>query len=98
MQRLQIPRQHSTSAAKRGRSVNYLGSDRSGIRRGFCLLALFTLIAISVQANAQSGQLVANPSNLNFGSVAVGASLTQSLVLTNSGGPKITITDANPAA
>jgi hypothetical protein len=72
--------------------VKHSGSGRRGIQRGFCLLFLFsTLLAFGSHAVAGTGQLTVSPSSINFGSVPVGSSNTQSVTLSNSGGPKITI-------
>ena len=53
------------------------------------------LPAFTLHAVAGSSQLVVSPSSINFGSVSVGTSQSQSVTLTNSGGPKITVTQAN---
>lgn len=75
--------------------MKYLGPKRRGIRRGFCLLFLFSTLAFSSHAMGGTGQLVVSPSTtINFGMVPVGSSQTQSLTLANSGGSKITITGA----
>jgi hypothetical protein len=79
----------------RGRAVNNLGL-RLHIRCGFYALFFFVL-AVTLQAAASSGALTVNgstnPSPINFVSV-VGGSQTQSVTLANSGGPKVTITQA----
>ena len=46
------------------------------------------------QSRGAASQLTVNPSSINFGSVSVGNSQTQSVTLANSGGPKLTITQA----
>jgi hypothetical protein len=75
--------------------VNNLGL-RLHIRCGFYALFFFVL-AVTLQAAASSGALTVNgstnPSPINFVSV-VGGSQTQSVTLANSGGPKVTITQA----
>jgi hypothetical protein len=76
--------------------VRYSGSAYSGIQRGFCLLILFlTLFAFRPNASAGTGQLVPNPASNDFGNVPVGTSQTKSVTLTNSGGPKITISQVS---
>jgi len=76
--------------------VEYSGPGRSGIQHGFCLLFLFsTFFAFGSHAVAGTGQLTVTPSSINFGSVPVGSSNTQSVTLSNSGGPKITISQVS---
>jgi Abnormal spindle-like microcephaly-assoc'd, ASPM-SPD-2-Hydin len=76
--------------------VEYSGSGRSGSQRRFCLLFLFsTFLAFGSHAVAGTGQLAVSPSSINFGSVPVGSSNTQSVTLSNSGGPKITISQVS---
>ena len=71
------------------------GSAFCRIQRGFCLLFLFSLLfVLSSHAFAGSGQLVVSPSSVNFGNVPVGSSQTQAVSLANSGGSKITVTQA----
>jgi len=62
----------------------------------FRLFVFFSAI-LSLTSNAfgGSGQLTPNPSTLNFGNISVGTSLTQPVTLTNSGGSKVTITQAS---
>jgi hypothetical protein len=76
--------------------VKNLGSRRNGIRCGFRrLFFCFTIILASTLAAASStGTLTVSPSTINFGSVPVGSSQTQSVTLANPGGPKVTITQA----
>jgi len=75
--------------------VKSLGSRWSEISRGFRLFFLFsTILALTSHASGATGQLVVNPSNITFGSVSVGSSQTQSVTLANSGGSKLTITQA----
>ena len=72
-----------------------LGSRWSEISRGFRLFFLFsTILALTSHASGATGQLAVNPSNINFGSVSVGSSQTQTVKLANSGGSKLTITQA----
>lgn len=67
----------------------------SEISCGFRLFFFFSVVlAFTSPASAGSGQLTVNPSNINFGSVSVGNSQTQSLTLTNSGWSRLTITKA----
>jgi len=75
--------------------VKNLGSRWSGVSCGLRLFFFFaTILALTLHASGATGQLTVNPSNVNFGSVSVGSSQTQSVTLTNSGGPKLTITQA----
>jgi hypothetical protein len=68
----------------------------SEISCGFRLFVFFSAI-LSLTSNAfgGSGQITPNPSTLNFGNISVGTSLTQPVTLTNSGGSKVTITQAS---
>jgi hypothetical protein len=75
--------------------VRYLGPRQSGIQRGFCLLFFLVLPAFTSHAVAGTAQLVVTPSSINFGTVSIGTSQSQSVTLSNSGGPKITVTQAN---
>jgi hypothetical protein len=50
--------------------------------------------SIALSGTGMQGQLGANPSTVNFGSVAVGSNGTQSITLTNSGTASITISSA----
>lgn len=65
----------------------------SGIPYGFRLLVFFSAI-LSITSNAfgAGGQVTPSPSTINFGSVLVGTSKTQSVTLTNSGAYKLNIT------
>lgn len=76
--------------------MTQLGSRFNRIQGGFCVLFLFSnILAFTLFATGSTGTLTVSPSNnINFGSVAVGSSQTQSLTLANPGGPKITITGA----
>ena len=70
----------------------------SGISSGFRVFFIFSaILALTSSALAGAGQLTSNPSNLNFGSVQVGSSQTQSLTLTNVGNSRLTITQATPS-
>jgi hypothetical protein len=75
--------------------VRYLGPRQSGIQRGFCLLFFLVLPAFTSHAVAGTAQLVVTPSSINFGTVSIGTSQSQSVTLSNFGGPKITVTQAN---
>jgi hypothetical protein len=75
--------------------VRYLGPRQSGIQRGFCLLFFLALPAFTSHAVAGTTQLVVTPSSINFGTVSIGTSQSQSVTLSNFGGPKITVTQAN---
>jgi trimeric autotransporter adhesin len=77
--------------------VRNSGPAYTEIRRAFRLLFLLAaLLAFNSNASAGTGQLVVNPpSPINFGSVSVGSSNTKSITLTNSGGPKITISQVS---
>ena len=67
----------------------------SGISSGFRVFFIFSaILALTSSALAGSGQLTSNPSVVNFGSMQVGGSQTQSLTLTNPGGSRLTITQA----
>jgi len=50
--------------------------------------------SIALSGTGIEGQLGANPSSVNFGSVAVGSNGTQSITLTNSGSASVTISGA----
>jgi hypothetical protein len=75
--------------------VRYLGPRQSGIQRGFCLLFFLVLPAFTSHAVGGTAQLVVTPSSINFGTVSIGTSQSQSVTLSNFGGPKITVTQAN---
>ena len=53
-----------------------------------------TILAFTAHAAASTVSLTPNPPNINFGAVGVGTSQPTSLVLTNPGGPKVSITNA----
>jgi len=75
--------------------VKSLGSRWSELSCGFRLFVLFSaILSLTSNASAASGQVTLNPSTLNFGSISVGTSQTQSVTLTNSGGSKLTVTQA----
>ncbi len=59
------------------------------------LLLASILLAFSAPATAGAGQLVVNPASISFGNVASGASVSQTITLTNSGGWKITVSQAS---
>ena len=69
-------------------------SKWSSIPFGFSF-PLFAILALTATAFAGSGQLVVNPSTINFGNVSVGASQTQAVTLSNAGGSKLSITQAS---
>jgi hypothetical protein len=70
----------------------------SGISSGFRVFFFFSaILALTSSALAGSGQLTSNPSALNLGSVPVGSSQTQSLILTNVGSSRLIITQATPS-
>lgn len=72
--------------------MRYPVSAHRGIQRGFCVVFLLLAVAAFHEtAHAGTGQLLVSPSIVNFGNVALGSSQTQSVTLTNSGGPKITV-------
>ena len=73
-------------------------SRSSGISSGFRVFFIFSaILALTSSALAGSRQLTSNPSAVNFGSVQVGSSQTQSLTLKNGGSSKLTITQATPS-
>jgi len=73
-------------------------SRSSGISSGFRMFVIFSaILAFTSSSWAGSGQLTSNPSNVNFGSVQVGSSQTQSLTLTNVGTSRLIITQATPS-
>jgi len=79
----------------RGRTVNNLSSRWSEISCGFRLFFYFSaILALTSYASGATGQLTVTPSNINFGSVSVGSSQTQSVTLANSGASNLTITRA----
>jgi Abnormal spindle-like microcephaly-assoc'd, ASPM-SPD-2-Hydin len=51
--------------------------------------------AYSFSSTSSGSQLVITPGTVSFGSVALGASQTQSIILTNSGGSDLTVTQAS---
>jgi HYDIN/CFA65/VesB-like, Ig-like domain/Cep192 domain 4/Abnormal spindle-like microcephaly-assoc'd, ASPM-SPD-2-Hydin len=56
-----------------------------------CGLVLLSVVLFAASA---SGQLAVNPSTVNFGSVPVGNSVSQSVLLTNNGSSNLTISQA----
>ncbi len=67
----------------------------SGISCGFRSFFLFSAIfALTSPASAANGQLTVNPSTINFGGISVGTSQKQAVTLKNSGGSRLSITDA----
>jgi len=75
--------------------VKSLGSRCSELSCGFRLFVLLSaILSLTSNASAATGQITLNPSTLNFGSVFVGTSKTQPVTLTNSGGSKLTVTQA----
>jgi hypothetical protein len=76
--------------------VKSSSSSWSEITLRFRLFFFFSsILALTSHASAGSGQLTVSPSSINFGSISVGASQAQSVTLTNSGGSKLTITQAS---
>ena len=73
-------------------------SGSSGISSRFRVFFIFsTILVLTSSALAGSGQLKSNPADVNFGSVQVGISQTQSLILTNVGNSGLIITQATPS-
>ena len=73
-------------------------SESSGISSRFRVFFIASaVLALTSPMLAGSGQLTSNPSNVNFGSVLVGASQTQALTLTNIGSSTLIITQATPS-
>src|SRR5262249_40141871 len=64
-------------------------SENSSVK---CSLVLAITVLFAATAAAQ---LTANPSSVNFGSVQVSRSATQSVVLTNSSGQPVTVSQAS---
>ena len=68
----------------------------SEIPCGFRLLVFFAAILfLTSNAFGAGGKIRLNPSTLNFGSISVGTSQTRSVTLTNSGGYRLAVTQAN---
>jgi Abnormal spindle-like microcephaly-assoc'd, ASPM-SPD-2-Hydin len=78
---------------------------RDGTRRAISL-ALFSILlvlsnltfstpAYSFSSTSTVGQLAVSPTSISFGNVALGTSQTQSLLLTNSGGSDLTVTQVS---
>ena len=70
------------------------GIRKGSIRRGVLWLLSTVLLAAFAQFGcvSSSGTLAANPTSLSFGAVAIGSSMKQSLVLTNSSTGAFTVT------
>jgi Abnormal spindle-like microcephaly-assoc'd, ASPM-SPD-2-Hydin len=68
--------------------VKRLGSPR---RCGDCGLVLLNVLLLAATA---AGQLAVNPSTVNFGSVQIGGSASQSVALSNTGSSSLTISQA----
>jgi hypothetical protein len=67
----------------------------SEVSCGLRLFFFFSIIlALTSHASGASRQLTVNPSAINFGSVSVGSSQTRSVILANSGGSLLTVTQA----
>ena len=83
VQLLHIPRRaaYSTEQEKRRETFRFPMDARCG-------LSLFLF------ATTAAGQLSVNPSTINFGSVKVGSSVSQSVVLTNTASSNLTISQA----
>jgi hypothetical protein len=92
-QRLQSPRR--TALVRHKRSCCGIFGLRTKWNPAQILPAFSTFLAFGSHAVAGTGQLTVSPSSINFGSVAVGSSNTQSVTLSNSGGPKITISQVS---
>ena len=72
-----------------------LSSLSGGIRYGFCTFFVFAIfVGFSSRVLGSNGGLTVNPSTVNFANVLVGTSQAKSVTLANSGGPKVTITQA----
>jgi hypothetical protein len=74
-------------------SFNTQGSGGGGKHHSFASTSSTFNLPVSGMGVA-TGQLSANPANLSFGSVQVGASQTLSETLSNSGGSSLTISAA----
>jgi hypothetical protein len=76
--------------------VKRLGSAPSEISRRFrWLFLLSTILALTSFASAGSGELTVSPSStINFGSIPVGSSQSQTLTLTNSGSSRLMVNQA----
>jgi len=85
---LDIPRPCSASTVQKGRAVRHPGLPWRVIGCGLILLNVLLYSEVS------TAQLTANPLSISFGSVPVGSSATQSLVLGNSGGSNVTVSQA----
>jgi hypothetical protein len=103
---LDSPRSAGRSRALQGGTVQDLTLRWDGMRsRAISILLvslLLTISSFSLPAAAYSpsntstaGQLAVTPGSVSFGNVALGTSQTQPIVLTNSGGSDLTITQAS---
>ena len=68
--------------------MKHFGPPRTCVGCGLVLLSAFLFAATA------AGQLVVNPSTVNFGSVQIGSSLSQSVFLSNAGSSNLTISQA----
>ncbi len=68
--------------------MKHFGPPRTCVGCGLVLLSVFLFAATS------AGQLVVNPSTVNFGSVQIGGSVSQSVVLSNALSSNLTISQA----
>jgi Cep192 domain 4/Abnormal spindle-like microcephaly-assoc'd, ASPM-SPD-2-Hydin len=75
-------------ARSRRSDVKHFGPPRTCVGCGLVLLSVFLLSATS------AGQLVVNPSTVSFGSVQIGGSVSQSVVLSNALSSTLTISQA----
>ena len=69
--------------------MKHFGPPRTCVGCGLVLLSVFLLSATS------AGQLVVNPSTVSFGSVQIGGSVSQSVVLSNALSSTLTISQAS---
>jgi len=74
--------------------VRNLGSKNSIPFEFVCLCLFLAIFSLSSTAFAGGGQLMLNPSTINFSAVSVGTSQTQAVTVTNPGGSKMTVTQA----
>ena len=68
--------------------MKHFGPPRTCVGCGLVLLSAFLFAATA------AGQLVVNPSTVNFGSVQMGSSVSQSVVLSNALSSNLTISQA----
>ena len=88
MRLLQIPRPVQLARRKKGRAVRHAGLQWRMIGCGLVLLNILLYSEVS------TAQLTVNPSSLSFGNVLVGNNATRSLVLGNSGGSTLILSQA----